>query len=67
MVLSRFIKKFPKVEILIDEVTTVEVISGLEQGHFDLGLIALRSNIDNLRVVKLYFEPLFYRIYQILW
>lgn len=57
MVLSRFIKKFPKVEILIDEVTTVEVISGLEQGHFDIGLIALRSNIDNLIVDKLYYEP----------
>ena len=57
MVLSRFIKKFPKVEILIDEVTTVEVISGLEQGHFDIGLIALRSNIDNLIVEKLYYEP----------
>lgn len=57
MILSSFIKKFPKVELLIDEVTTTEVINGLEKGYFDIGIIALRSDHENLNTESLYFEP----------
>lgn len=57
MFLSNFIKKYPEVELIIDEVTTDEVISGLEKGNFDLGIIALRSNNGNLLTETLYYEP----------
>ncbi len=57
MFLSNFTKKYPNVELVIDEVTTDEVISGLEKNNFDLGIIALRSNNGNLLTETLYYEP----------
>lgn len=57
MFLGSFIKKYPNIELVIDEVTTSEVISGLEKGLFDLGLIAIRSFNENLISETLYYEP----------
>lgn len=57
MFISNFTKKFPNVELIIDEVTTDEVTAGLEKGLYDIGIIALRSNNDNLLTETLYFEP----------
>lgn len=57
MFLSNFTKKYPGVELIIDEVTTDEVISGLEKGIYDIGIIALRSNNGNLLTETLYYEP----------
>jgi LysR family hydrogen peroxide-inducible transcriptional activator len=57
MFISNFIKKFPDVELVIDEVTTDEVITGLEKGFFDLGIIALRSDNGDLITETLYYEP----------
>ncbi|GAB4375439.1 MAG: LysR substrate-binding domain-containing protein [Calditrichia bacterium] len=55
--LSSFTKKYPYVELIIDEVTTDEVIAGLEKGEFDIGIIALRSGNGNLLSNSLYYEP----------
>lgn len=57
MFLSSFTKKYPKIELSIDEVTTAEVIRGLDKGSFDIGIIALRSKQDNLITESLYYEP----------
>lgn len=57
MFLSNFINKYPNVELIIDEVTTDEVISGLEKGYFDIGIIALRSKNESLKSESLYYEP----------
>jgi LysR family hydrogen peroxide-inducible transcriptional activator len=57
MFLSSFIKKYPNVELIIDEVTTDEVITGLEKSYFDIGIIALRSKNENLISETLYYEP----------
>lgn len=57
MFLSNFTKKYPNIELIIDEVTTDEVISGLKKRHFDIGIIALRSSTNNLVSERLYFEP----------
>ena len=57
MFLSNFIKKYPNVELVIDEVTTTEVITGLEKGFFDIGIIALRSYNSHLVTESLYYEP----------
>lgn len=57
MFLGNFTKKYPDVELIIDEVTTDEVIDGLEKSYFDIGIIALRSNQENLLTETLYYEP----------
>jgi LysR family hydrogen peroxide-inducible transcriptional activator len=57
MFLSNFTKKYPNIELIIDEVTTDEVISGLGKRYFDIGIIALRSSIDNVISESLYYEP----------
>ncbi len=57
MFISNFIKKYPDVELIIDEVTTDEIISGIEKSYFDIGIIALRSKYENLIFETLYFEP----------
>jgi len=57
MFLSNFTKKYPNLELIIDEVTTSEVISGLNKGIFDIGIIALRSYIENVISESLYYEP----------
>ena len=57
MFISNFIKKYPDVKLIIDEVTTDEVITGLEKSYFDIGIIALRSKTENLISETLYYEP----------
>lgn len=57
MFLSNFTKKYPNIELIIDEVTTSEVISGLEKRYFDIGIIALRSSLVKLVSESLYYEP----------
>lgn len=57
MFLSNFTKKYPNIELIIDEVTTDEVISGLGKRYFDIGIIALRSSIGNIVSESLYYEP----------
>ena len=57
MFLSNFTKKYPNIELIIDEVTTDEVISGLGKRYFDIGIIALRSSIDSVVSESLYYEP----------
>ncbi|MCX7874874.1 MAG: LysR substrate-binding domain-containing protein [Melioribacteraceae bacterium] len=57
MFLSNFIKNYPEVELIIDEVTTEEVLNGLTKGIYDLGIIALRSYNGNFITEPLYYEP----------
>lgn len=57
MFLGNFTKKYPNVELIIDEVTTDEVIAGLEKSYFDIGIVALRSNQENFLTETLYYEP----------
>jgi len=57
MFISSFTKKYPEVELIIDEVTTDEVLNGLNKGNFDIGIIALRSNNGNFLTETLYYEP----------
>ncbi|MGK9476323.1 hydrogen peroxide-inducible genes activator [Melioribacter sp. OK-6-Me] len=57
MFLRNFISKYPEVELIIDEVTTDEIINGIHKGNFDIGIIALRSSNSNLITETLYYEP----------
>ncbi len=57
MFISNFTNKYPDVELIIDEVTTDEIMNGLEKGDSDLGIIALRSNNRDFITETLYYEP----------
>ncbi|MCX7987442.1 MAG: hydrogen peroxide-inducible genes activator [Bacteroidales bacterium] len=57
MFLKNFVDQYPRIELVIDEVTTDEVIAGITKGYFDLGIIALRSEHGNLQTKTLYYEP----------
>jgi LysR family hydrogen peroxide-inducible transcriptional activator len=57
MFIGNFTKKYPEIELIFDEVTTEEVLNRLDKGHFDIGIIALRSNNGNFITETLYYEP----------
>lgn len=55
--LKSFITKYPKIELIIDELTTGEIISGLNKSVLDLGILALPINDFNIVEESLYLEP----------
>lgn len=55
--LKSFITKFPKIELIIDELTTGEIIAGLNKSILDLGILALPINDLNVIEECLYIEP----------
>ena len=57
MVLGNFTQKYPRVELVIDELITDEIIAGIKNGSIDIGLIALRTSHENLLTQTLYYEP----------
>ena len=57
MFLKSFTENYPNIELIIDEVTTDEVISGLDKGSFNIGIIAFRSTVANMISESLYYEP----------
>lgn len=57
MFLSNFIHKFPKVKLKIEELTTEEIITRLNDGHLDAAIVATPLTIDSIVERVLYFEP----------
>ena len=57
MFLNAFIKKHPKVKLIIEELTTEEIISRLNEGHLDAAIAATPLDSDNIKERVLYFEP----------
>lgn len=55
--LKSFITKFPKIELIIDELTTGEIIAGLNKSVLDIGILALPINDFNIIEESLYLEP----------
>ncbi|HZQ90676.1 MAG TPA: LysR family transcriptional regulator [Terriglobales bacterium] len=51
-------KQYPNTEIQVTVGVTEEIIAGLQQRRFDLGLISLPVAEDNLRILPLYEEEL---------
>ena len=56
--LNNFIKKYPKVKLNIEELTTEAIVEKLTQGKLDAGIAA--TPLDNPRLIEkpLYYEPL---------
>ena len=57
MFLTNFIKKHPKVKLKIEELTTEEIISRINDGHLDAAIAATPLEDENIKERVLYFEP----------
>ncbi|HLS31109.1 MAG TPA: LysR family transcriptional regulator, partial [Flavobacteriaceae bacterium] len=57
MFLNNFIKKYPKLNLKIEELSTSNLIEQLEEGHIDVGIAATPLENDKLMERVLYYEP----------
>lgn len=57
MFLNNFIKKYPKVQLIIEELTTQDIITKLNNGHIDAAIAATPLNEEKIKEIVLYFEP----------
>jgi len=57
MFLKSFIKKYPKVKLKIEELTTEDIITKINDGHLDAAIAATPLENDAIKERVLYFEP----------
>ena len=57
MFLTNFIKKHPKVNLIIEELNTDEIIHKLKNGHLDAAIAATPLEEISLKEIVLYYEP----------
>jgi len=57
MFLKAFIKKHPKVKLKIEELTTQEIISRINDGHLDAAIAATPLKNESIKERVLFFEP----------
>lgn len=57
MFLKSFCKKYPNVKLLIEELTTEELVEKLKNGHIDAAIAATPLKEDIIREKPLYYEP----------
>lgn len=57
MFLNTFIKKYPKVNLIIEELNTREIIQKLKNGHLDAGILATPLEDGDIKEHVLYYEP----------
>ena len=55
--LNTFIKKYPKVNLKIEELTTNEIIKKLNDGHIDVAIAATPLDNELIKERVLYYEP----------
>lgn len=57
MFLNTFIKKYPKVNLIIEEQNTTDIIRKLKNGHLDAGILATPLEDEDIKEKVLYYEP----------
>lgn len=57
MFLNNFTHKYPKVKLIIEELTTEEIMRKLTDGHIDAGLAATPLENEAIKEMPLYYEP----------
>lgn len=57
MFLKVFTRKYPKVQLIIEELTTEEIIRKLTDGHIDAALAATPLENESIKERVLYYEP----------
>jgi LysR family hydrogen peroxide-inducible transcriptional activator len=55
--LKTFIKKYPKINLVIEELTTENIIKKLSDGHIDAAIVATPLEIEAINERVLYYEP----------
>lgn len=57
MFLQNFINRYPKVQLIIEELHTDEIITKLKNGHLDAAIASTPLEEEKLKEIVLYFEP----------
>lgn len=57
MFLKTFIKKYPKVNLIIEELTTEEIVKKLSDGHIDAAIAATPLENESIKERVIYYEP----------
>jgi len=57
MFMTNFINKYPKVNLIIEERTTEEIIKMLKNGQLDAAIAATPLNEESIKEIVLYYEP----------
>jgi LysR family hydrogen peroxide-inducible transcriptional activator len=57
MFLNNFIKKYPKINLIIEELNTNELIDKLNNGHLDAAIAVTPLEEEKIKEVVLYYEP----------
>jgi len=57
MFLNNFIRKYPKIKLIIEELNTDEIITRLKNGHLDAAIAATPLMEEKIKEIVLYFEP----------
>lgn len=57
MFMANFIKKYPKVNLIIEERTTEEIIKMIKNGQLDAAIAATPLNEETIKEIVLYYEP----------
>jgi len=57
MFLNNFIKKYPKVKLIIEELNTQDIIFKLNNGHLDAAIAATPLEEEKIKEVVLFYEP----------
>lgn len=57
MFLNNFIKKYPKVKLIIEELNTDEIVTRLKNGNLDAAIAATPLNDEKIKEIVLYYEP----------
>jgi len=55
--LKPFLKNYPKVNLIIEELTTEDIIKKLVEGHLDAGIVATPLENEAIKERVLYYEP----------
>ncbi|MCL4149758.1 UNVERIFIED_CONTAM: hypothetical protein GTU68_058621 [Idotea baltica] len=55
--LNTFLKKYPKINLVIEELTTEDIVQKLIDGHLDAGIAATPLEINSIKERPLYYEP----------
>ncbi|MGY0426937.1 MAG: LysR substrate-binding domain-containing protein [Polaribacter sp.] len=57
MFLNNFTNKYPKVKLIIEELTTEEIVKKLTDGHIDTAIVATPLENEAIKERPLYYEP----------
>jgi len=57
MFLKTFIKKYPKVKLKIEELTTEDIISRINDGHLDAAIVSTPLENEKIKERVLFYEP----------